>query len=53
MVTHDARAALRATRLIYIEDGKVIGDLGLEPYEQEQEKSREKQVNAWLTSMEW
>ncbi|MBP3271106.1 MAG: ABC transporter ATP-binding protein [Ruminococcus sp.] len=53
MVTHDARAALRASRLIYIDDGKIIGDLSLEPYDHEQEKSREKQVDAWLTSMEW
>lgn len=53
MVTHDARAACRATRIIYIEDGKVIGDLELPPYEQKEEKSRETQVGAWLASMEW
>ena len=53
MVTHDARAACRATRLIYIEDGRVIGDLDLPPYEQSEEKSRETQIGAWLASMEW
>lgn len=53
MVTHDMRAALRATRLLYIEDGKIIGELTLPPYKSEEEKSREAQINAWLSSMEW
>ena len=53
MVTHDARAACRASRLLYLEDGKVIGDLELGQYGKKDEKSRETQVNAWLASMEW
>lgn len=53
MVTHDIKAALRATRLLYIEDGKIIGELSLPPYNPDKEKSRETQVNAWLTSLEW
>ena len=53
MVTHDIRAALRATRILYLEDGKIMGELSLPPYNPEEEKSRETQVNAWLTSMEW
>lgn len=53
MVTHDMKAALRATRLLYLEDGKIIGELSLPPYNPEEEKSRETQVNAWLNSMEW
>ncbi len=53
MVTHDLRAALRGNRLLYIEDGSVIGELTLPPYEKEDEKSRETQVNSWLTSMKW
>lgn len=53
MVTHDMRAALRATRLLYIEDGKMIGELTLPPYNPYEEKSRDVQVNAWLSSMEW
>lgn len=52
-VTHDIRVALRATRLLYLSDGKIIGELTLSPYLPEQEKSRETQVNAWLTSLEW
>lgn len=53
MVTHDMRAALRANRILYIGDGKIIGELSLPPYSQSEEKSRETQVNAWLTSLEW
>ncbi len=53
MVTHDIRAALRATRLLYLEDGKIVGDLPLPDYSLEEEKSREAQVNAWLSAMEW
>lgn len=53
MVTHDMRAALRANRIIYIEDGKIIGELTLPEYNADDEKSRETQVNAWLTSLEW
>lgn len=53
MVTHDMRAALRANRILYLEDGNIIGELSLPPYNQEEEKSRETQVNAWITSLEW
>ncbi|MCR5249462.1 MAG: ABC transporter ATP-binding protein [Lachnospiraceae bacterium] len=53
MVTHDQRAALRATRILYLEDGKIVGEMTLPPYKAEDEKSREKQVGAWLSSMEW
>lgn len=53
MVTHDMKAALRANRILYLEDGKIIGELSLPQYEPSTEKSRETQVNAWLSSMEW
>ena len=53
MVTHDLRAALRASRLLYLEDGNVIGEMTLPPYNKEEEKCRETQVNAWLSSMKW
>lgn len=53
MVTHDIKAALRASRVVYLEDGNIIGELSLPPYNGEDEKSRETQLNAWLTSMEW
>ncbi|MBQ6634368.1 MAG: ABC transporter ATP-binding protein [Ruminococcus sp.] len=53
MVTHDIRAALRASRLLYLSDGNIIGELELAPYDKAEEKSRDTQVNAWLGSMEW
>lgn len=53
MVTHDARAALRASRIIYISDGKVVSELTLSPYTAESEKHREAQVSAWLAALEW
>ena len=53
MVTHDVRAAIRANRIIYIEDGRVIGELKLPQYVEEDRKSRESQVDAWLGSMQW
>ncbi len=53
MVTHDMKAAVRATRLLYLEDGKVIGEMTMPPYQKEEAKRREKQVEAWLSSMEW
>lgn len=53
MVTHDMRAALRASRILYLEDGKITGTLDLQPYNKEEEKSREKQIDAWLNAMEW
>ena len=53
MVTHDMKATLRATRILYLEDGKIIGELTLPPYNPDEVKSREAQVNAWLSSMQW
>ncbi|HCW04251.1 MAG TPA: ABC transporter ATP-binding protein [Clostridium sp.] len=53
MVTHDIKAAIFASRLIYLEDGKVCGELELPPFDAEKRKNREIQVNAWLSSMQW
>ena len=53
MVTHDIRGAIRADRIIYLSDGKVIGEFKLPKYKKEDEKSREVQINTWLNSLEW
>ena len=55
MVTHDMRAAIRANRILYLEDGKIVGELNLKPYcdNGADIKGREIQVNAWLSSMQW
>lgn len=53
MVTHDMKVALRAVRIIYLEDGRITGELTLPPYRPDEQGGRETQVNAWLSSMEW
>lgn len=53
MVTHDVRAAMRGNRLIYLEDGKICGEMELPAFSEQDIKDREKQVNAWLSSMHW
>lgn len=53
MVTHDIHAALRANRILYLDDGCIRGEITFPSYEAGEEKSREKQLNAWLSSMEW
>lgn len=53
MVTHDLRAALRGNRLIYLEDGKIIGEKEMPVFTQSDAKDREAQLNEWLASMEW
>lgn len=53
LVTHDLHTALFATRILYLEDGKIIGELTLPTYNKEEEKNREIQINAWLSSMKW
>ncbi len=53
MVTHDVRAALRGNRILYLEDGKIGGEMELAPYGSDNMKDRETKVNEWLSSMRW
>lgn len=53
MVTHDMRAAIHGSRFLYIEDGKITGEMSMQPYAEEEAKAREKQIDAWLTSLSW
>ena len=53
MVTHDVRAALRGNRLLYLEDGKICGEMRLPDFDEKEIKNRELQVNSWLSSMHW
>lgn len=53
MVTHDVRAALRGSRILYLEDGKLMDELTLEPYGPERAMERETQLNAWLSALRW
>lgn len=53
MVTHDVRAAIRGTRLLYLEDGKILDELALPIFHPEDERARETTVNEWLASFQW
>lgn len=53
MVTHDLRAAIRGNRILYLEDGKIINELILTPYQEIQEKQRERRISKWLSELQW
>ena len=53
LVTHDTYTAIRGNRLLYMEDGKIRGELKLPKYKKEDTKSRETQITSWLSFMSW
>lgn len=53
MVTHDVRAAIRGTRLLYLEDGKILDELAMPAFHKSDERTRENTVNGWLASFQW
>lgn len=53
MVTHDIKAAARATRLLYLSDGRIAGDLILGKYTQEAHKEREELIFSFLKQHNW
>ena len=56
MVTHDVQSAVSANRVLYLEDGAIVGELGLPAWTDDAAatvKAREAQVNAWLASLSW
>ena len=53
MVTHDVKAAIRGTRILYLEDGKILDEISLPSFDAQAEREREEKVSAWLTSMSW
>ena len=52
LVTHDMQAALRGNRILYLEDGKISGELELTPYKGK-DRSREEKLSEWLTELRW
>lgn len=52
MVTHDVRSALRGNRIIYLRDGKVLGECELPPYDDDTVERR-KTLNEFLEKMDW
>ena len=61
MVTHDIKSAIRGNRILYLDDGNIVGELELSRYGEknpagevvQDKKAREAQVNAWLESLDW
>lgn len=53
MVTHDIRSALRGNRILYLEDGRVLDDLELPPYDPAGLQNREARLTAWLSGLRW
>ena len=54
MVTHDMKAACRANRLLYLKDGRAIGDLRLERYEKGGTAAqREEKIFNYLQENQW
>ena len=52
LVTHDKEAALRGNRVLYLEDGAIIGELALPVYAGK-DKSREEKLSAFLEGLGW
>ena len=52
LVTHDREAALRGNRILYLDDGVIIGELTLPIYEGK-DKTREEKLSAWLEGLGW
>ncbi|MEG0295731.1 MAG: ABC transporter ATP-binding protein [Clostridium sp.] len=53
MVTHDIKAAARASRLIYLKDGRIDGDLNLGKYDANYIEDREEKVFKFIKSRGW
>ena len=53
MVTHDVKAAIRGTRILYLEDGKLLDEMPLPSFDVKTAKEREEKLSAWLTALSW
>lgn len=53
MVTHDLKAATRATRLLYISDGRIGAELNLGRYSPEMESERKSTIYNFLKEQGW
>ena len=53
MVTHDVKAALRGNRILYLEDGRILDELVLPSFGEQEPREREEKINGWLSSLEW
>ena len=53
MVTHDSKVASRCTRILYLLDGEIAGELELGKFKAGAEKEREEKVASWLAQLDW
>ncbi|MEW8957445.1 ABC transporter ATP-binding protein [Clostridium sp.] len=53
MVTHDIKAASRGSRLIYLKDGRIDGDLTLGRYNEKDSDSREEKIFEFIKGKGW
>ncbi|MFP4078910.1 MAG: ABC transporter ATP-binding protein [Candidatus Izemoplasmataceae bacterium] len=53
MVTHDIKAATRATRIVFLNDGCIDGTLRLPPYEPAKRSQREETIFTFLKQKGW
>lgn len=52
-VTHDAKVAARADRIIYLEDGRIKDELQLGKYKDSDRWERERKMQGWLGKMKF
>ncbi|CEK37992.1 ABC transporter ATP-binding protein [Paraclostridium sordellii] len=53
MVTHDLKAASRASKLIYLKDGRIDGDLDLGKFNEKDLEGREEKIFEFIKSRGW
>jgi len=53
MVTHDIKACARGSRLLYLTDGRIDGDLDLGFYRPEEQTLREERIFQFLKARHW
>lgn len=53
MVTHDLKAAARGTRLLYLSDGHIEGDLALGSFNKAEQAAREETIFSFLQKHGW
>jgi len=53
MVTHDIRAAIRGTRILYLEDGKILDETHFPAFREADARNREKKLSEWLSALSW
>jgi len=53
MVTHDIRAAIRGTRILYLEDGKILDEMDFPVFQEAEARNREKKLSEWLSALSW